>query len=285
MKKMAVFFVVLAVLLACQSRKSKTETKNKPKQGNWLDSPSQLPHHRQGQAISNNDSCREQIKFCSVSKKTASECAWETFNAQYFNNYINRNLDEAVEPKICSLIGGPKEEGGESKGQEDLTSKIKACKNFYYNCKESKSVELGGKATAISLGNQHSCAVLENGQVKCWGRNNLGQLGTGNETSLNIPSAAINLGEKAVSVSLGGMHSCALLENGQVKCWGRNYNGQLGMGNYTRLNIPSEAINLGGKQWLFLLDLTTAAQFLKMEMSNAGEKVTMGSLEQEIILI
>ena len=53
MKKIAVFFLVLAVLLACQSRKSKTETKNKPKQGNWLDSPSQLPHHRQGQAISN----------------------------------------------------------------------------------------------------------------------------------------------------------------------------------------------------------------------------------------
>ena len=207
MKNIAVFFIILSVLIACQSRKSKTETKNKPKQGNWLDSPSQLPHHRQGQAISNNDSCREQIKFCSVSKKRASECAWETFNAQYFNNHINRNLDEAAEPRICSLIT-----------TEDVNKK-RNCKNFYYNCKESKSVELGGKAKAISLGAVHSCAILENGDLKCWGRNDKGRLGTGNDTSLNIPSAPINLGGKAIAISLGGSHSCALLENGEVKCW------------------------------------------------------------------
>ena len=61
MKNIAVFFLVLAVLLACQSRKSKTETKNKPKQGNWLDShPSYL--NRQGEAISNNDNCRGEIR-------------------------------------------------------------------------------------------------------------------------------------------------------------------------------------------------------------------------------
>ena len=145
------------------------------------------------------------------------------------------------------MIGGPKEEGGESKGQEDLTSKIKACKNFYYNCKESKSVELGGKAKAISLGPFHSCAILEIGDVKCWGANYQGQLGTGNNTSLNIPSAPIDLGGKAVAISSGNLHSCALLENGQVKCWGENDEGQLGTGNTTSLNIPSAPINLGGK--------------------------------------
>ena len=236
MKKMAVFFVVLAVLLACQSRKSKTETKNKPKQGNWLDSPSQLPGDQQGQPISNNDSCRKQIKFCSVSKKTASECAWETFNAQYFHNHINRNLKTKTEPNICSLIT-----------TED-TNKKQNCKNFYYNCKESKSVELGRKAKAISLGDNHSCAVLEGGVLKCWGNNEYGQLGTGNKTHLNIPSAAINLGGKATAISLGEVHhSCALFENGDVKCWGRNHYGQLGTGNTTSLNIPSAPINLGRK--------------------------------------
>ena len=111
----------------------------------------------------------------------------------------------------------------------------------------SASINLGGKAVAISLGMTYSCAVLENGDLKCWGWNDVGQLGTGNTTSLNIPSAAINLGGKAVAISLGRDHSCAVLENGQVKCWGNNGEGQLGTGNNTDLNIPSEAINLGGK--------------------------------------
>ena len=100
---------------------------------------------------------------------------------------------------------------------------------------------------AISLGEQHSCAVLENGEVKCWGYNYYGQLGTGDNTHLNIPSAPINLEGKAVAISLGDNHSCALLENGQLKCWGENDEGQLGTGNNTRLNIPSAPINLGGK--------------------------------------
>ena len=111
----------------------------------------------------------------------------------------------------------------------------------------SAPINLGGKAKAIFLGDNHSCAVLENGEVKCWGRNNSGQLGTGNTTSLNTPSAPINLGGKAVAISLGRDHSCALLEGGDIKCWGNNFLGQLGTGNTTNLNIPSAPINLGGK--------------------------------------
>ena len=111
----------------------------------------------------------------------------------------------------------------------------------------SAPINLEGKAVAISLGEQHSCALLEGGDVKCWGWNIEGQLGTGNTTSLNIPSAPINLGGKAIAISLGSWHSCAVLENGEVKCWGYNYKGQLGTGNTTSLNTPSAAINLGGK--------------------------------------
>ena len=90
----------------------------------------------------------------------------------------------------------------------------------------SEAINLGGKAVAISLGFDHSCAVLENGDVKCWGESHYGQLGTGDNTHLNIPSAPINLGGKAVAISLGREHSCAVLENGEVKCWG-DYSGQL----------------------------------------------------------
>ena len=108
-------------------------------------------------------------------------------------------------------------------------------------------MKLGGKAIAISLGEKHSCAILENGELKCWGRNYSGKLGTGNNTDLNAPSAPINLGGKAVAISLGDSHSCVILENGDLKCWGRNGSGQLGTGNNTNLNTPSAPINLGGK--------------------------------------
>ena len=79
------------------------------------------------------------------------------------------------------------------------------------------------------------------------GYNFSGQLGTGNNTDLNTPSAPINLGGKAIAISLGASHSCAILESGDVKCWGKNVDGQLGTENNTDLNIPSAAINLGGK--------------------------------------
>ena len=112
----------------------------------------------------------------------------------------------------------------------------------------SEAINLGGKATAISLGTWHSCAVLENGEVKCWGNNSTGRLGTGDHTDLNTPSTPINLGGKAIAISLGDEHSCAVLENGQVKCWGYNLYGQLGIGNNTTiLGIPSAPIELRGK--------------------------------------
>ena len=90
----------------------------------------------------------------------------------------------------------------------------------------SGPINLGGKAIAISLGDYHSCALLENGDLKCWGENYYGKLGTGDSTNLNIPSAAINLGGKAMAISLGDWHSCAILEGGDLKCWG-NHSGQL----------------------------------------------------------
>ena len=141
------------------------------------------------------------------------------------------------------------------------------------------------KAVAIALGYKHSCAILENGDLKCWGQNWKGQLGTGNNTDLNIPSAPINLGGKAISLSLGEYHSCALLEGGDVKCWGRNNLGQLGTGNNTDLNIPSGPINLGGKAIAISLGDYHSCALLENGDLKCWEKITMVSLEQEIVQI
>ncbi|NDG47333.1 MAG: hypothetical protein EBY37_09610, partial [Flavobacteriia bacterium] len=109
----------------------------------------------------------------------------------------------------------------------------------------------GRTAVAVSAGIAHTCAILDNGDLKCWGRDNYGQLGDGgSNTDTNAPSStAINLGtgRTAVAVSTGTYHTCAILDNGDLKCWGWDANGQLGDGGTnTNLNAPSStAINLG----------------------------------------
>ena len=115
----------------------------------------------------------------------------------------------------------------------------------------STAVNLGTGRTAasVSLGHHHACAILDTGDVKCWGRNTHGALGDGSTTATYTPnSTAIDLGSgrTAVAISSGDDFTCAILDNGEVKCWGHNDNGQLGDGSLTSLYAPnSTAIDLG----------------------------------------
>jgi alpha-tubulin suppressor-like RCC1 family protein len=95
----------------------------------------------------------------------------------------------------------------------------------------------------------HSCALLSDDTVKCWGDNMNGQLGNGTTTSSTPPVEG--LGFRAVEVSgittatsiaLGYSHSCALLSDGTVKCWGDNMYGQLGNGTTTSSTPPVEGL-------------------------------------------
>ena len=103
-------------------------------------------------------------------------------------------------------------------------------------------VNLGdGKVKDMSLGSYSTCALFEEGIVKCWGDNYYGQLGL--ENSLEVGSQANSMGEslRAIdfgknagpvkSLSAGSSHFCALFESGKVKCWGAGDRGQLGLGN------------------------------------------------------
>ena len=109
----------------------------------------------------------------------------------------------------------------------------------------------GKKATAITSGTYHHCALLDDGTVSCWGRNNEGQLGdnTTNSSYVSIPTHS--LGGPAIAISSNQDHTCAVLENGSVVCWGRNDHGQVGIGssNPDKVLVPT-AINsdiLNGK--------------------------------------
>jgi len=104
------------------------------------------------------------------------------------------------------------------------------------------SVSLGSGRTSIfiSAGGNHTCSILDNNGLKCWGEGAFGQLGYGdtsnrgddpNEMGDKLPLIDVGTSRFAQTVSLGNEFTCALLDNGQVKCWGFSGEGQLGYGN------------------------------------------------------
>jgi alpha-tubulin suppressor-like RCC1 family protein len=110
-------------------------------------------------------------------------------------------------------------------------------------------VTLGGVATRIAAGGDHTCAILQGGALRCWGRNDAGQLGRGNtanigdnETVFSAGNVDLGAGVTVQDLALGGFHTCALLTTGAVRCWGRNEVGQLGYGNTATLG-DNEPIN------------------------------------------
>jgi alpha-tubulin suppressor-like RCC1 family protein len=84
---------------------------------------------------------------------------------------------------------------------------------------------------------QHSCAVGAASDVRCWGWNEYGQVGTGHTAQVSVPMA-VNGGQPLVAVSAGYMHSCGLTAGGAAYCWGDNRDGQLGTGTLEGSLVP-----------------------------------------------
>ncbi len=78
----------------------------------------------------------------------------------------------------------------------------------------------------------HTCAVLDDTTVQCWGANGTGQLGIGQAGWRDTPTTVVSL-VGAVSVSTGGRHTCALTNKNELFCWGANDRGQIGIGTMT----------------------------------------------------
>jgi alpha-tubulin suppressor-like RCC1 family protein len=106
--------------------------------------------------------------------------------------------------------------------------------------------------TQISLGYNHSCALLANHQVRCWGFNDSGQLATNTGYS-SFKRAAVVLDETGTAplqgvtaVDAGGDMTCALLTGGQVRCWGTNSYGGLGDGTVFDRPLPRPVLAASG---------------------------------------
>jgi RHS repeat-associated protein len=99
----------------------------------------------------------------------------------------------------------------------------------------------------------HTCAVLADHTVRCWGTDNLGQLGDG--PGQHSGAVQVQGLSDALQVSLGEAHSCAVRMNGQVACWGSNQRGEIGDGTTisreSPVNVPgiTDAVSISAGHW------------------------------------
>ena len=139
----------------------------------------------------------------------------------------------------CALLegGSLKCWGSNSSGQLGVDPSLNSP-----NLPTPTSVELSHNVSQLAVGYDHTCVLFENGRIKCWGRNGFGQLGYGHTANfgrsiLTLPERLpfVDVGGRSVKIAASGFHTCAVLENGSLKCWGYNSNGQLGYGHTDNL--------------------------------------------------
>ena len=115
----------------------------------------------------------------------------------------------------------------------------------------------GYGALSVSANDGFACAILTSYRVTCWGINSPeGRLGTGDNvagiygpptTIYDPPFTLVDFGGsgslQATTVATGQNHACVIFSTGQVKCWGANSSGELGIGDFK--NRGSAATDMG----------------------------------------
>jgi alpha-tubulin suppressor-like RCC1 family protein len=107
-------------------------------------------------------------------------------------------------------------------------------------------VGLDSGVQTVSIRSGHGCALLDSGAVKCWGMNDSGQLGDNSTSERHTPVDVVGLQSGVIAIAAGEAHTCALMSDSTVKCWGSNLYGALGDGTTIDQHTPHEVPGLTG---------------------------------------
>jgi alpha-tubulin suppressor-like RCC1 family protein len=78
-------------------------------------------------------------------------------------------------------------------------------------------------ATVADTEPEHTCAVMDSGELRCWGSNQHGALGEGDSGERTSPATTLAAGVR--QVACGSRHTCAVMDDGSVRCWGSSVDG------------------------------------------------------------
>lgn len=147
-----------------------------------------------------------------------------------------------------------------------------------------------GSVRKVSAGYDHTCAVKTTGEVYCWGGNGKGQVGVGDAslTQRNVP-ALVTLGQAATDIAAGNQHTCALLADRTVKCWGLNDNAQLGNSSayyniaIAPINVPgiSTAVSVMAGNKMSCVKLATT-NFMKCWGANTSNQISRNTFANRV---
>lgn len=178
----------------------------------------------------------------------------ETTDGESRGDDPGESTDATGEPEIPDAIGT--ETDGECSSGDDCLPLVRGCSS-------------GAGAEQLAVGSAHTCVRQHDGKVHCWGWNRAGQLGLGHTMTIGDdehPSVAgpVPLPDPVVSLAAGGAHTCALLEGGELICWGHN-DGELGRGDLAYIGndeVPTlaDAVDVGAEvAWVRAGGRTTCA--------------------------
>jgi alpha-tubulin suppressor-like RCC1 family protein len=123
----------------------------------------------------------------------------------------------------------------------------------YYQTAPVDVINLGGAASAITAGFDHTCAMFSSGGVQCWGRNVSGAVGIGTYNNNQLtPMNVVGLAGGAAVLAGGYQYTCAATTNGGAMCWGFNQ-GRLGDGQGWDRYSPVSVVGLGLKKWTVMV--------------------------------
>ena len=110
-------------------------------------------------------------------------------------------------------------------------------------CINLQNIHHGHQLSAKGL---HTCSILGNGSLMCWGLNNRGQIGIGNTLNALSPEwVDLGSGTNVTEVVNGFRHTCAILENGSLNVLGENLDGQMGNGQQYQTQTTPLWVDLG----------------------------------------